>query len=166
MLSHPIRPPDLRTDDEKLASVNRFLIFMAVFAAIALFMLAYKLAAAFNREELVIHVVENEAPTTCWISESRRSWNSYRSSTPRYGMQGYCGYVLTDHGMLTVPQTSWFHPFEDTRRKIVTTLRPHCAYRVVVAGCGMETEFGVRYTNGPVKTIVKVLGTEQCEMHL
>ncbi len=166
MLSQPTRPQDLRTDDQKLASLNRLLIFMAAFATIVLFMTAYSIAAAFNRQELVIHVIENQAPTTCWVFTGKQSWRSYRSSKPKYGEQGFCGYVLTDHGMLTTPQTSWLHPFEDSRAKIVTALQPHCDYRVVVAGFGLEAKPGVWYTNGPVKTIVRVLGTEHCELHL
>jgi hypothetical protein len=86
---------------------------------------------------LTLTVTENDAASECRSQSSLLSgFGQYRSSTPKYDYDGYCGTIRTDSGFYLLPDAGRFDWLDQDRADLDAKLQPGCRFEVTIVGPG------------------------------
>ena len=98
------------------------------------------------RQTEIVIITRVDAARECRSRRTYRIWPKYRSSIPQSSPE-YCGLIMTDHGSIVLPETTWIGLFGGSREDLFDGLVEGCRYRIVVSGPGIALAEGRNMSN-------------------
>jgi hypothetical protein len=139
---------------EKLQAQRRFILF---WGAILLLMMAIMASDRFvGRQVLGVRILSTDVPRSCHDGFGRgRFIGPVRSAAPGAGSFGFCGQILTNHGLIALPQSSVFG-WEGDREEMFDLLCDGAFARIIVHGHGGDLRPGAPLATHGHKTITRI----------
>lgn len=108
-----------------------------------------------NRQTVDVVVTLVDTPRTCHGRSKLLFSNAFRSSVPEQSVP-YCGLLFTDHGSVTLPESSILWAGFSGREEMVDLLQAGCRYRLTVTGFGPALRQGEMPKTHTSRQVVRV----------